>query len=116
MHIALLILALIVCPVGYIYLILHMRRQKVERRAVIPMLLLFGTIGGWMLTFSFSPSGIAAMGSLFLYTVAPLALILSSVSLAPTSQRNIYHNVAMWSGFVYPVILGVLIVLTGLLG
>lgn len=83
---------------------------EVPRPPTLPFFV-FGTIGGWLLAFALSPSGLAASCVLFLVTVAPLALLASSVYLALRPERTVFHRVAMWSGFGYPVALGVMFLL-----
>lgn len=106
MQMVLLILAGLGCPIAYGALISRMRTQRIEKPPIIPMFFLFGTIGGWMLAFALSPSGLAAMCIIFLMTAAPIALFVASVGLSSMRNKTIYHRVAMWSGFTYPVFLG----------
>ena len=98
-------LAFLVCPAAYILLCVRMRRAGVQRPPYAPFFFAFGTAGGWMLAFALSPSGLAAMSLVFLATLAPLALLVSSVYLVRRPERTAYHRVALWSGFAYPALL-----------
>lgn len=63
-----------------------------------------------MLALAAFPSPLALI---FLVTLAPLALILSSIGLLIQGERSIYHRIALWSGFIYPLLLA-LCVLVGI--
>ena len=115
MQILLLILAGLACPIAYVALVSRMRTQKVENPPIIPMFCLFGTIGGWLLAFALSPSGLAAMCIVFLITIAPIVLFVASVRLSAMKNKTIYHRVSMWSGFSYPGVLGLFFALGFLL-
>lgn len=106
MQILLLILAGLAYPIAYVALVSRMRTQKIEKPPITPMFFLFGTIGGWMLAFALSPSGLAAMCIIFLMTAAPIALFVASVGLSSIKNKSIYHRIAMWGGFSYPAVLG----------
>ena len=112
MQIALLLLAVLGCPIAFVALVSRMKAQAIEKPPITPMFFLFGTIGGWFLAFGLSPSGLAAMCIVFLMTAAPVALFAASLSLCRVKNRTIYHKIPMWSGFAYPAVLG-LFVLAG---
>jgi hypothetical protein len=99
------ILALLVCPTAYIALCVRMRRAGVQRPPYIPFFFVFGTVGGWMLALALSPSGLTAMSLIFLATLSPLALVVSSIYLVARPERSSYHRIALWSGFTYPALL-----------
>jgi hypothetical protein len=63
-----------------------------------------------------SPSGLAAVSLIFLATLTPLALIASSIYLATRPERSSYHRVALWSGFTYPALLAVWILVIVIVG
>ena len=115
MQITLLLLALLGCPIGYVALISRMRAQRIENPPIIPMFCLFGTIGGWLLAFALSPSGLAAMCIIFLITIAPIVLLVASVRLSALKTKTIYHRISMWSGFSYPGVIGLFFALGFLL-
>ena len=100
-----LIMALLVCPAAYITLCLRMRTAGVQRPPYVPFFFVFGTVGGWMLALALSPSGLAATSLIFLATLTPLALIISSIYLMRQPERSSYHRFALWSGFAYPALL-----------
>lgn len=60
-----------------------------------------------------SPSGMAAMCVLFLVTVAPVVLLVTSILLATRREGTLFHHIAMWSGFAYPTLLGIVVLLGG---
>ena len=115
MEITLLLLALLGCPIGYGALISRMKTQRIENPPIIPMFCLFGTVGGWLLAFALSPSGLAAMCIIFLITIAPIVLFVASVRLSAMKTKTIYHRISMWSGFSYPGVLGLFFALGFLL-
>jgi hypothetical protein len=61
-----LIFALLGCPALYVALIIRMRRAGVVHPPEFPFFFLFGTFGGWFLAIALSPSGLAALCSIFL--------------------------------------------------
>lgn len=101
----LLLLAFLGCPIAYLALVFRMRNQKIVKPPIAPMFFLFGTVGGWILAFTLSPSGLTAMCIIFLVTIAPIALFLTSLGLTFVKNRTIYHQISMWGGFSYPAIL-----------
>ena len=105
------ILALLACPAAYFALCVRMRISGVQRPPYVPFFFLFGTLGGWLLGLALSPSGLAAVCLLFLVSFAPLSTIVSSIYLAIRSKPSRYHRVAMWSGFAYPALLAVWLVI-----
>ncbi len=115
MQIALLLLAVLGCPIAYIALVSRMRTQRIAKPPIAAMFFLFGTVGGWLLAFALSPSGLTAMCIIFLLTVAPIALFVASVNLTSVKDRTIYHRISMWSGFLYPAILGLFFAALGAL-
>lgn len=115
MKILLLLLAGLGCPIVFLALVSRMRDQGIERPPVILMFFLFGTMGGWMLAFALSPSGLAATCIVFLFTAAPIALFVTSARLSSMKNKTGYHRVSMWSGFSYPVVLGLFVALGAIL-
>ena len=111
-----LFLALLVCPTAYLILCVQMRRARIQRPPYVPYFFIFGTLGGWMLAMAFSPSGLAATSLVFLATLAPLALVVSSIYLVKQPERSNYHKAALWTGFGYPVLLGFWILLIVTIG
>jgi hypothetical protein len=99
------LLALLACPAAYITLCMRMRRSGVNRAPYLPFFFVFGTVGGWLLALALSPSGLAATCLIFLGTLAPIALLASSVHLATRPERSCYHRVALYAGFGYPALL-----------
>jgi len=99
------VLSLLVCPAVFIKLCVRMRKSGIERPPYIPFFFVFGTVGGWMLALALYPSGLTAVSLVFLVTLAPLALIGSSIYLVIRSERSSYHRFALWSGFTYAALL-----------
>jgi hypothetical protein len=99
------VLGLLVCPAVFIRLCARMRKSGIQRPPYIPFFLVLGTVGGWMLALGLSPSGLTAVSLLFLATVAPLALVASSIYLVIQSERSGYHRYAVLSGFMYAALL-----------
>ena len=107
----LLTIALVGCPGGFWLLYGVMCELEVPRAPTLPFFFVFGTVGGWLLAFALSPSGLAAVCVIVLVTAAPLALLASSIYLAVRSERTVFHRVAMWSGFGYTVALSIMFLL-----
>jgi hypothetical protein len=110
------VLALLVCPAAYITLCVRMRRAGIQRPPYIPFFFVFGTVGGWMLALALSPSGLTAMSLIFLATLAPLALVVSSIYLVAGPERSSYHRIALWSGSTYPALLALWILVIVIVG
>lgn len=109
-------LALLVCPLSYIAVCVRMREDGVARPPYVPLFFAFGTVGGWMLGLALSPSGLAAVSVLFLATLAPLALLASSIYLMKRPERSGYHRFAVWSGFTYPALLALWVLVIVMFG
>lgn len=60
-----------------------------------------------MVALALSPSGLAAMCIVFLVTFAPLSLVISAIYLMNRPERSNYHRLAIWSGFTYPALLAI---------
>ena len=56
-----------------------------------------------MVALALSPSGLTALSVIFLGTLAPVALIGSSLYLLVRSNRSKYDRIALWSGLTYLV-------------
>ncbi len=108
MQIIFLLLAVFGCPIVFVALVSRMKAQGINKPPVIPMFFLFGTIGGWLLAF-----GLDGMPSwlcyIFLVTVAPITLFVASLGIGSMKNKTIYHQISMWCGFSYPVLVGLLI-------
>lgn len=100
-RLALLVVAALVLPIGYIRLCDSMRERDVPRPPRVAFFFLFGTVGGWVLAFMLSPSGLAAMCIVLMLSLAPLAMLACSTYLAVQPERTSFHRFAMWSGFAY---------------
>jgi len=109
MHAVLFSVSLLVCPAVYFLLLGAMHEMQVPRPPRLPFFFIFGTLGGWLLALALSPSGLAATCIVFLMTAAPLSLLVSSVWLAVRPEHTVFHRVAMWSGFGYPLVLGLMV-------
>src|SRR3954452_23434311 len=112
----LLLVAVLGLPIGYAGLCARMRDGGVLNPPRFAFFFLFGTVGGWVLGLMLSPSGLTAVCGLLMLTAAPLALFVSSLSLAIQNERTGFHRFAMWSGFGYIGILGIASILVKLLG
>jgi hypothetical protein len=110
------VLALGVCPMTYIGVCVKMRKAGVARPPYVPFFFVFGTLGGWMLALALSPSGLTAMSLVFLATLAPLSLVVSSIYLVTRPERTRYHWIALWSGFTYPALLALWILVIVVVG
>ena len=110
------ILGLVVCPAAYISLCVRMGSLDVVRPPYLSFFFIFGTVGGLMVGLALSPSGLAAACLIFLVTLAPLALVTSSVYLVKRPERSRYHRIALWSGFIYPMLLACWILVIVLFG
>lgn len=110
MHILFLALGLIICPIAFVAVSRWMRAKRVARPPIVPLFLLFGTLGGWFLAIGLSPSGLAALCTIFLMTAAPVTLLVSSIRLLRSSDRSPFHRAAMWLGFGYPLVIGLFVV------
>jgi len=100
-------LALIVIPLAYIALCLRMKSHNTPRLCYAAYFVLFGTVGGWCLALGLSPSGLTAMCIVFLATVAPLACLVSSLTLQFGPIRTQFEEIAIIGGYSY---IGLLIV------
>jgi hypothetical protein len=100
-RLVLLVIAALVLPIAYVWLCRVMRKRCPARPPRVAFFFLFGTIGGWVLAFMVSPSGLTAMCIVLLMSAAPLALLLSSAYLAIRPESTTFHKVAMWGGFAY---------------
>jgi len=92
-----------------------MHGAGIPRPPVVPFFFLFGTVGGWLLALSLSPSGLAASCMVLMITAAPIAVLASSIYLAIRAECSIYHRVALWSGFAYPAILVIFVIVAALI-
>jgi hypothetical protein len=100
-RLALLVIAALVLPICYVWLCGVMRERGIVRPPRVAFFFLFGTVGGWVLAFMLSPSGLTATCIVLMMTAAPLALLLSSIYLAIRPESTPFHRVAMWCGFAY---------------
>jgi len=100
-RLVLLVVAVLGLPIAYFRVCNSMRERAIPRPPRVPLFFLFGTVGGWVLAFMLSPSGLAAMCIVLMVSAAPLAVLISSAYLALRSERTLFHRVPMWSGFAY---------------
>ena len=115
-HIMLLAAGILILPISYLALVFHLKRIKLDKPPFVPLFLIFGTIGGWILAFALSPSGLTAICIIFLVTLAPIALLISSICLSYLKNLTVYHRIPMWCGFAYPVALALFLMVGALLG
>ena len=115
MSVALLCVSLLLWPALYCLLLGAMHEMQVPRPPRLPFFFIFGTLGGWLLAFALSPSGLAAACVVFLMTASPISLFLSSKRLVSRPERTIFHRVAIWSGYSYLLILGLMIAIGALI-
>ena len=92
-------------PIAYLRLCRSMRENVLPHPPRVAFFFLFGTVGGWVLAFMLSPSGLAARCILLMVTVSPITLLISSVYLASRPERSFLHRLAMWSGVGYCALL-----------
>lgn len=100
-RLVLLVVAVLGLPAGYVSVGRSMRHRGIPHPPYIPLFFLFGTVGGWVLAFMLSPSGLAAMCIVLMMSAAPLAVLISSAYLAFRRERTSFHRFAMWGGFAY---------------
>ncbi len=101
----------IALPAAYLALCFWLWRQKAWWFAYFAYFFLFGTGGGWTFAFAMSPSGLTATSIVFLMTVALVACLASSVVLALKRPKGRAERVAMFSGFLYPGFLAVMVLI-----
>jgi hypothetical protein len=79
----------------YLWLCNRMRKFDIEKPPFIPLFILFGAYGGWLmifLTFWFSYwSGMASLGFFGLILVAPIVMLIQSVYLFLQRNLSKYH-------------------------
>jgi hypothetical protein len=100
-QLTLFLLAVLILPLGYARVLVLMKKREIARPPKLPFFFLFGTLGGWIVAYLLSPSGLAALCMAALATAAPLALLASSALLATRPERTSFHRFAMWAGFAY---------------
>lgn len=110
-----LVISLLVLPGAYIALCLQMSARKVERPPYLAAFVLFGNVGGWVLAFGLSPSGLAASCIVFLVFIAFPALMLSSIILLCRKNRSWLQDTVMMGGFMFPIAMGFVFALVYLL-
>ena len=91
----------VVLPLCYIVLCMLMSGSGVPRAPYVPFFCIFGSYGGWLLAFGFSPSGLTALSLTFLLTLAPLSLIVSAAWAWRLRSVSRYHRVALYCSFSY---------------
>jgi hypothetical protein len=96
------VLALGVLPVGFIATCVWLRRQTAWWFEYLAYFALFGTIGGWCFAISMSPGGIAAVSTLFLFSIAVVACVGSSVVLSFRKRKSRAEWIAIFGGYIYP--------------
>jgi len=69
-------------------------------------------MGGWCFAVGAGPGGLAAVSTLFLFSVAILACVGSSIVLSFRRTKTRAEWVAMVGGYLYPGILGAMMFLT----
>ncbi len=103
-YVVLLGLSFVVIPFGYIALCALMLFRRVHWYSYLANFFLFGTVGGWFLTFGLSPSPFAAAGIIFMLFTSPICLI-TSLFLQCRKDRNRFDSVAMLGGYAYSILL-----------
>ena len=93
--------AFFILPAAYLHLCKRMKRAAVPHPPVMSFFVILGTTGGWLLTLALPSYGLQAMCTVFLVTVAPAAVLVSSLYLAIRPERSIYHRIALWGGVCY---------------
>ncbi len=105
MQIIFFIIALIILPICYFYVIERMEVKAISNPPRFMVFCIFGTFGGWFLALALSPSGLAAICMMFLLTVSPIALIMTSAVTWSKRKQSIYHRISALIGFTYLVLL-----------
>jgi hypothetical protein len=94
-------LALAVSPMAFFGLWGYMKLAEVPRPPIYPLLFLCITASGWLIAPSLPPAGMAAHGIICLLTMAPFALLASSLFLVFRPERTRCHRLALIGGFLY---------------
>ena len=105
MQVILFIIALIILPIGYFYVLERMDTAPIDSPPRLCIFCIFGTLGGWFLALALSPSGLAAMCMMFLITISPIALLITSTVSWRERQQSIYHKGSALIGFSYLILL-----------
>lgn len=100
-----------ILPAGYVALCIWLFRRRAWWFDYVAYFVLFGTAGGWCFAIEMSPGGIAAVSSLFLYTVAVVACVGSSVILTLRKKKSRAEWIAMISGYLYPGFLATVLII-----
>lgn len=97
-------LALIVCPIAFAIALWRARARGIGN-ARFPLFLIFGTIGGCLLTYSLLPVPMGLACMMFMISVVPIALLINSFGLVFRKGRTGLHTFSMWFGFLYCALL-----------
>ena len=114
MQILFLIIAFIVCPTVYFYVVERMNKDEVKNPPQACLFCIVGTVGGWFLALGISPSGLTALCMMFLIFVSPIAVIITSFVTRQEKHQSRYHKMISFLGLIYSILFGlcVLAVLT----
>ena len=102
------VLAFVVLPVGYVWLLRRMRRERIWCPPRIELFVGFGTIGGWVLLVAVAGSGPLIMLPVMAFQVfiaIPSSLI-CVYRLGLGAPRSNYHLAARWflaCGVMFPL-------------
>jgi len=101
--------ACVVIPVCFAVLCVVMLHRRARWYAYPAYFVLFGTVGGWCLTFGLSPSPLAAMCVMFMVLTSPVCL-LCSLYLQGRKDLDKFGSAAMIGGYSYSGLLGIAVI------
>lgn len=99
--VALVAVALIGLPLGYLRLCGAMREAAIERPPRAHFFFVFGSVGGLLLTLTLAGSPLGALASVVPVICGPLVILISSIVLYPRYRDSRFHSAAFWSGLAY---------------
>jgi hypothetical protein len=89
----------------YLWLCRKMRDSAIERPPYVPLFILFGAYGGWLLillTLGFWKwSGMASFGAIALSTITPVAMLVMAIYLFPLRKISAYHEASFIASVFY---------------
>jgi hypothetical protein len=102
--------AIIVLPMLFMVLCGKMRIEKVPHPPYIPYFVLFGSLGGWILSHTlFTKMWVMGLVIIASFAIASTAaIIVSLVLLLITYKRTPYHNIALVGSLAYIAYIGTL--------
>jgi hypothetical protein len=102
--------AIIVLPMLFMILCGKMKIEKVPHPPYIPYFVLFGSLGGWILSYTlFIKMWMMGIMIILSFAIASTAaIIVSLIMLLITYKRTPYHNIALVGSLAYIAYIGTL--------